>query len=75
MGSIRHQRQQAVGSIWLFAGSLPKGKNAAAIMSLIQSTRLNGHDPYAFLKDVLTRLPKQRASEMTKLLPHKWAPV
>ena len=29
-------------------------------MSLIQSARLNGHDPYAYLKDVLTRLPTQR---------------
>ena len=44
-------------------------------MSLIQSARLNGHDPYAYLKDVLTRLPMQLASEITELLPHKWAPV
>jgi hypothetical protein len=40
---------------WLFAGSLRSGKRAAAIMSLIQSARLNGHDPYAYLKDVLTQ--------------------
>jgi hypothetical protein len=32
-------------------------------MSLIQSARMNGHDPYAYLKDV--RLPTQRASETT----------
>ncbi len=57
---------------WLFAGSLRSGKRAAAIMSLIQTARLNGHDPYAYLKDVLTRLPTQRASEITELLPHKW---
>jgi hypothetical protein len=57
---------------WLFAGSLRSGKRAAAIMSLIQSARLNGHDPYAYLKDVLTRLPTQRASEIEQLLPHKW---
>ena len=30
---------------WLFAGSLRSGKRAAAIMSLIQSARNNGHDP------------------------------
>lgn len=54
------------------AGSLRSGKRAAAIMSLIQTARLNGHDPYAYLKDVLTRLPTQRASEITELLPHKW---
>jgi len=60
---------------WLFAGSLRSGKRAAAIMSLIQSARLNGHDPYAYLKDVLTRLPTQRASEIDQLLPHNWQPV
>jgi len=57
---------------WLFAGSLRSGKRAAAIMSLIQSARLNGHDPYVYLKDVLTGLPTQRASEIDLLLPHKW---
>ena len=60
---------------WLFAGSLRSGKRAAAIMSLIQSARLNGHDPYAYLKDVLTRLPTQRTSEIDQLLPHRWIPA
>ena len=60
---------------WLFAGSLCSGKRAAAIMSLIQSARLNGHDPYAYLKDVLTRLPSQRASEIADLLPHNWVAI
>ncbi|WP_157838130.1 transposase domain-containing protein, partial [Pseudomonas sp. PH1b] len=46
-----------------------------SIMSFIQSARLNGHDPYAYLKDVLTRLPTQRASEITELLPHRWGAV
>lgn len=44
-------------------------------MSLIQSARLNGHDPYAYLKDVLTCLPTQWASEIDQLLPHKLQPV
>jgi hypothetical protein len=56
----------------LFAGSLGSDSRAAAIKSLIQTARLNGHDPYAHLKDILTRLPTQRASEITELLPHKW---
>ena len=62
-------------SNWLFSGSLRSGKRAAAIMSLIQSARINGHDPYAYLKDVLTRLPTQRASEIERLLPHQWMPA
>jgi hypothetical protein len=41
-------------------------------MSLIQSARLNGHDPYAYLRDILERLPTQRASLVAELLPHRW---
>jgi transposase len=57
---------------WLFAGSLRAGKRGAAVMSLIQSARLNGHDPYAYLKDVLARLPTQRNRRIGELLPHRW---
>ena len=59
---------------WLFAGSLRAGKRVAAIMSLIQSARLNGHEPFAYLKDVLTRLPAQPQSRIGALLPHRWKP-
>lgn len=59
-------------SNWLFAGSLRAGQRAAAVMSLIQSARMNGHDPYAYLKNVLTRLPTQQASRIEELLPHHW---
>jgi len=57
---------------WLFAGSLRAGKRAAAIMSLVHSAKMNGHDPYAYLKDVLERLPTQPASRVEELLPHRW---
>ena len=59
-------------SNWLFAGSLRAGQRAAAVMSLIQSARMNGHDPYANLRDVLTRLPTHKASQIKELLPHHW---
>jgi transposase len=62
-------------SNWLFAGSLRAGQRAAAIMSLIRSAQLNGHDPYVYLKDVLNRLPTHRADDIAALLPHRWAPV
>jgi len=66
-------RPAALGrSNWLFAGSLHSGKRAAAIMGLIQSARMNGRDPYPYLKNVLTRLPTQRSSEIDQLLPHQW---
>lgn len=59
-------------SNWLFAGSLRAGKRAAAIMSLIQSAKLNGLEPFVYLKDVLTRLPTQPNSRIDELLPHNW---
>lgn len=59
---------------WLFVGSLRAGKQAAAIMSLIQSAKLNGHDPFAYLKDILSRLPTQPNSRVGELLPHRWRP-
>ena len=48
---------------------------AAAVMSLIQSARINGHDPYAHLKDVFTRLATQPASGIEELFPHRWKAV
>lgn len=57
---------------WLFAGSMRAGKRAAAVMSLIHSARLNGLDPYAYIRDVLERLPTQPASRISELLPHRW---
>jgi transposase len=68
-------RPVALGrSNWLFAGSLRAGQRAANVMSLIQSAKLNGHDPYKYLKDVLERLPAQPASRLEELLPHRWQP-
>lgn len=60
---------------WLFAGSLRAGQRAAAIMSLLHTARLNGHEPYAYLKDVLERLPTQPASALAELLPYRWKPA
>lgn len=60
---------------WLFAGSLRAGKRAAIVMSLIQSAKLNGHDPYCYLEDVLDRLPTQPANCVKDLLPYRWLPI
>lgn len=45
-----------------------------AAMSLIQSAKLNGHDPYCYLKDALQRLPTHPATRIVELLPHRWTP-
>ncbi len=57
---------------WLFAGSELAGQRAAVIMSLVQSAKLNGHEPWAYLKDVLARLPLHLNSRIDELLPHRW---
>ena len=44
-------------------------------MSLLHTARLNGHEPYAYLKDVLERLPTQPAAALHDLLPYRWTPV
>ena len=44
-------------------------------MTLVHSARINGHDPYAYIKDVLDRLPTQPASRIAELLPHHWKPA
>lgn len=58
---------------WMFVGSELAGQRAAMVMSLVQSARLNGHDPFAYLSDVLRRLPTQLNSRIEELLPHRWA--
>ena len=44
-------------------------------MSLVHSAKLNEHDPYAYLRDVMARLPMQRANQIGELLPHRWQPA
>ena len=59
---------------WLFVGSQQAGERAAVVLSLIESAKLNGHDPWAYLKDVFERLPTLKNSELAMLLPHNWRP-
>jgi len=61
-------------SNWMFMGSTRAGKRAAAIMSLVQSAKLNGLDPYAYMIDVLTRLPTHPNKRIQELLPQNWKP-
>jgi len=57
---------------WLFVGSQQAGERAANIMSLIETAKLHGHDPWAYLKDVFERLPTLKNSKLESILPHHW---
>ena len=59
---------------WLFVGSQQAGERAGNILSLIESAKLNGHDPWAYLKDVFERLPTLKNRDLARLLPHNWHP-
>jgi transposase len=58
---------------WLFAGSDAGGARAAAIYGLIETCKLNGVDPFAYLRDVLGRIADHRINRIDELLPWNWA--
>jgi len=54
---------------YLFAGSDTGGERAAAIYSLIGSAKLNGLDPEAYLREVLSRIADHPITRIEELLP------
>jgi transposase len=58
---------------WLHVGSESAGRRACAIVSLLATAKANGHDPHAWLSDVLERLPTTKDRDIGSLLPHCWA--
>ena len=57
---------------WLFAGSIEGGHTAATWMTIVQTCRRHEIDPFVYLKDVFTRMPAARTSEIDQFLPDKW---
>ena len=60
---------------WLFAGSDAGGDRAAAIYSLIETCKLGGIDPFAYLRDVLGHIADHKINRIDELLPWNWAPT
>ena len=58
---------------WLFAGSERGGDRAALMYTLIQTAKLNGVDPHAWLANVLARIADHPISGLDELLPWNWA--
>lgn len=54
---------------WLFIGEAEAGDRSAIIYTVIESCRRRGLDPYAYLRDVLTRLPQITIHQVPDLLP------
>ena len=58
---------------WLFAGSERGGERAAVMYTLIQTAKLNGVDPQAWLADALARIADHPINDLAALLPWRWA--
>jgi transposase len=59
---------------WLFTGSENGGKTMAILFSVVSSSQRHGHDPFAYLRDVLERLPDHPQDRLAELLPDRWSP-
>ncbi|MDB6031908.1 MAG: hypothetical protein JWM16_2246 [Verrucomicrobiales bacterium] len=66
-------RPSAVGKKnWLFIGHPEAGWRSAVIYSIVVSCRRRGIEPWAYLRDVFTRLPAMKQSELPTVLPANW---
>jgi hypothetical protein len=69
----REMKRIAIGrKNWLFVGSPKGGQTAAVLFSITSTCHRLGVEPWAYLHDVLTRLPTLPAAELPDLLPDRW---
>lgn len=67
-------RPTAVGrKNWLFVGAEDAGWQSATLYSIVTSCRAHGIDPYAYIKDVLERIPAMKNHQIPELTPAAWA--
>jgi transposase len=58
---------------WVFFGSDTGGRTAAVLRSFVASCQRVKIDPFAWFKDVLSRIAGHPISRIAELLPHNWA--
>ena len=69
----REMKRIAIGrKNWLFVGSANGGRTAAVLFSFTSTCHRLGIEPWAYLQDVLTRLPRTGAEHLAELLPDRW---
>ena len=59
---------------YLFAGSHTAAQRIAVFYSLLGSCKIHNVEPYAYLNDILERLPDHPIKQIDELLPHHWKP-
>jgi transposase len=69
----RANRDIALGrGNWTFFGSDGGGRTAAVLRSFIASCKRCGVEPFAWFRDVLSRIPGHSITRLSELLPHNW---
>ena len=58
---------------WLFIGEAAAGARGAILYTVVENCRRLGVDPYAYLRDILTRLPRATNRQIPDLTPQAWA--
>jgi transposase len=58
---------------WLFVGDAQAGQRGAILYTIIESCRRRGLDPFAYLRDVLTRLPHMTNRQIPEVTPEAWS--
>ena len=72
----RANRDIALGrGNWTFFGSDQGGKRAAVLRSFVASCKRSGVEPFAWFRDVLSRIPEHSIQRLHELLPHNWKPL
>ena len=59
--------------IFLFAGADAVGEILADAMTVIETAKLSGLNPEAYLADILTRIRDHDPAKLDDLLPWKWS--
>ena len=74
LAHVRREIYEAKGKKnWLFFGDAGAGQRSAILYTIIENCRLHGIDPYAYLCDVLTRLPGMTNHQIASVTPKAWA--
>ena len=60
---------------YLFAGSHDAARRSALLYSLTGTCKLQGINPFIWLKDVLQRINTHPINKIDELLPHNWKPL
>ena len=58
---------------WLFVGEAQAGQRSAILYTVMESCRRRGVEPYAYLREVLTRLPHMTNRQIPEVTPAAWA--